>query len=64
MANMYESKVEEDPKTGELILPLPEALLDEMGWDEDTFLVWDKIEEDKVTIREATPEEIEEGSND
>ena len=63
MAN-YQSTVEEDPKTGDLILPLPQDLLDQMGWDEHTFLVWDSIEDGKVSIREATPEEIEEDLDD
>jgi hypothetical protein len=32
--------VEEDPKTGELILPLPEDLLQLQGWGEGTILEW------------------------
>jgi len=30
----YIVSLEEDPKTGELILPIPDELLIEMGWSE------------------------------
>ena len=32
--------VEEDPETGDLILPLPQALLDTQGWTEGDSLEW------------------------
>jgi len=32
--------VEEDPETGEVILPLPQELLDQQGWGEGTILEW------------------------
>ena len=54
---VYSSTVEEDPKTGEIILPLPDELLSELGWDEQTYLVWE-IEEGRVILREATDDEI------
>jgi hypothetical protein len=31
----------EDPLTGELILPLPQELLDAQGWCEGDTMVWD-----------------------
>ena len=37
----YIVKVEEDPETGELILPIPIELLEEMGWVEGDELVWE-----------------------
>jgi hypothetical protein len=36
-------KVEEDPATGELILPFPPDLLSSVGWDEGTVLVWEEM---------------------
>jgi hypothetical protein len=32
--------VEEDPETGDLILPLPTDLLEEAGWKEGDELIW------------------------
>lgn len=32
--------VEEDPETGDLILPFPEDLLKETGWREGDTLTW------------------------
>ncbi len=37
----YEVIVQEDPETGELILPLPPELLREMGWVEGDELKFD-----------------------
>lgn len=31
----------EDPLTGELILPLPQEVLDAQGWGEGDVMVWD-----------------------
>jgi len=33
-------KVEEDPDTGDLVLPLPTELLNSVGWDIGDDLVW------------------------
>ena len=33
--------VEEDPDTGDLILPFPPELLKELGWNEGDTLLWD-----------------------
>ena len=54
---VYSSTVEEDPKTGDIILPLPEELLSELGWNEQTYLVWE-VEEGRVILREATDDEL------
>jgi hypothetical protein len=37
----YEVIVQEDPETGDLILPLPPELLREMGWSEGDQLKFD-----------------------
>jgi hypothetical protein len=33
--------VEEDPKTGDCILPFPEDLLEQAGWKEGDILNWE-----------------------
>jgi hypothetical protein len=38
----YIVRLEEDPKTGELILPIPDELLVEVGWSEGDELVWEE----------------------
>jgi len=32
--------LEEDPETGDLILPFPQEFLDETGWQEGDILEW------------------------
>jgi len=36
----WEITVEEDPKTGDLILPLPEDFLQQAGWKEGDEVEW------------------------
>lgn len=36
--------VEEDPSTGELILPIPDSLLQKMEWGNGDTLVWEETE--------------------
>ena len=38
----YIATIKEDPKTGELILPIPDELLIEVGWSESDELVWEE----------------------
>ena len=39
---IYTVKIERDPKTGEMILPLPKELVDAMGWNVGDRLVWEE----------------------
>jgi len=32
--------LEEDPDTGEVILPFPEGMLEDLGWSEGTTIYW------------------------
>ena len=32
----YEVMTQEDPETGDLLMPIPQALLDQLGWKEGT----------------------------
>ena len=41
MTNTWTAVLEEDLATGELILPLPTDLIEQLGWKEDDTLVWD-----------------------
>lgn len=41
MSNQWTVKLEEDPETGELVLPFPPDLLSQMGWDFGDTLIWD-----------------------
>ena len=36
----WEVTIEEDPETGDLILPLPQDILDLQGWKEGDSLEW------------------------
>jgi len=38
----YIVRLEEDPKTGELILPIPDEILVEVGWGEGDELIWEE----------------------
>jgi hypothetical protein len=44
MNNGWTVIIEEDPKTGELILPIPDDLLVQMEWGEGDELVWEETE--------------------
>jgi hypothetical protein len=39
---IYIIEVERDPKTGEMILPLPKELVDGMGWSVGDHLSWEQ----------------------
>ena len=39
---IYIVEVERDPKTGEMILPLPKELVDAMGWNVGDQLIWEQ----------------------
>jgi hypothetical protein len=50
--NNWIVEIEEDPDTGELMLPFPPDLLNQMGWTEGTELWWDVQDNGQVMIRE------------
>lgn len=47
MTKTWTAVLEEDIATGELILPLPTDLIEQLGWKEDDTLVWAIDEETK-----------------
>jgi|TARA_R110000803_G_scaffold207705_2_gene275800 hypothetical protein len=44
----------EDPETGELIMPLPTELLNQMGWDFGDTLIWNDQEDGTFTLKKKT----------
>ena len=42
MSDTYTVEIELDPKTGEMILPFPQELIDEMGWNVGDQLIWEE----------------------
>jgi len=48
--------VEEDPETGDAILPFPEDFLEEVGWVEGDTLEWTDNKDGSWTISKAKSE--------
>ena len=48
--------LEQDPETGELLLPFPVDLLNQMGWSEGTDIFWDVQDNGSIIIREKKPQ--------
>ena len=46
-------ELQEDIATGELLCPVPEAILNEFGWYEGTDLEW-VFDGDELILREST----------
>lgn len=49
----WEVTVGQDPKTGDLILPLPQELLDMQGWVEGDEFEWTQNEDGSWTIQKV-----------
>ena len=54
----YTVHLEEDPDTGDLILPFPPELLESLGWKEGDTLLWDVSDSGAITLTKE-----EKGSN-
>ena len=53
-------KLEEDPETGDLIMPLPTDLLNQVGWDFGDTLIWEDLHNGSWSLRkkeDGTPED-------
>lgn len=46
----YEVIVQEDPETGELLIPLPSEVMSQLGWKENDQFDFGKDEEDNIII--------------
>jgi hypothetical protein len=53
MKNQWTVTLEEDPETGDLILPLPQELLDLEGWIEGDTLDWTTNEDGSIIIQKV-----------
>lgn len=50
MKNNWTITLEEDPETGDLIMPFPPDLLAQVGWDFGDTLIWDTDEEGHIIL--------------
>jgi len=46
--------IEEDPDTGDLLLPFPEDMLESMGWQEGDTLSWNIDENNNITLTKVS----------
>ena len=51
--NSWTVTVEEDPETGDIVLPLPQDLLDLQGWAEGDTLEWIDNKDGSWSIQKA-----------
>lgn len=49
----YEVITQEDPDTGDLFIPIPQPLLDKLGWKEGTQVDFVKGENGQILIKKA-----------
>lgn len=49
----YEVMTQEDPDTGDLILPIPQELLDKMGWKPGDNLEWVKDDKERWILKKV-----------
>ena len=45
--------LEQDPETGDLIMPLPTELLNQVGWDFGDTLIWEDMHNGSWSLRKA-----------
>jgi hypothetical protein len=51
----YTVTLDED-ENGDLLMPIPEELFNELGWEEDDLLEW-IVEDDQIVLRKVEEEE-------
>lgn len=49
----YEVITQEDPETGDLLLPIPPQLLEAMGWKEGDNLDWEVTKDGTIFLKKA-----------
>jgi len=58
MANMtWTVSIEEDPETGDWVLPLPDRLLELQGWEEGDILEWTDNNDGTFTLKKVSDDE-------
>lgn len=58
LENQFTANLEEDPETGELVLPLPDDLLTKLGWQIGDVLDWSKGEGGSWIISKKKEKEV------
>ena len=54
LTTRYEVIVQEDPKTGDLLLPIPQQVLDSLGWGECDDVDFDIGTDGKIYIKKKS----------
>lgn len=49
--NKWTIKLEEDPETGDLVLPLSPDILKQVGWDFGDTLIWEDLKNGSWSLR-------------
>lgn len=60
MTEKWTIKLEEDPETGELVLPLTPDMLKQVGWDIGDELIWEDLQNGSWALKkvdDGTPED-------
>jgi hypothetical protein len=56
MINSYTATVQHDPETDELAIPLPQELLDQLGWTVGDTLTWTDNKDGSFTLSKKVKE--------
>jgi hypothetical protein len=49
--NSWKITLEEDPETGDLLMPIPTDCLNQMGWDIGDVLIWEDMQNGSWSLR-------------
>jgi hypothetical protein len=60
--NHWTITLEEDPVTGDLILPFPPDMLAQVGWDFGDTLIWDQNEDGTIVLHKQDDSKQESGT--
>ncbi len=52
--SMNNNLIVKEDDSGELYIELPDELMEQMGWNEDTELVWTVYDDGKIGLRKKT----------
>ena len=52
----YTVRLEEDLETGDLILPIPDDVLNQMGWDIGDTLLWEELPNGTISVKKEEHE--------
>lgn len=50
MENKWIVTLEEDPETGDLVMPIPPEVLNQVGWDFGDTLIWNTDEDGHIVL--------------